>query len=76
MSTREKTYGYKGNTEIGDGFYALLGSVLGKSMMHMLLEYKAEIGYRSVGRVVLLEQRAVYPAQQWGPARGLLIVPS
>ena len=52
-STVEKNYGYKEYTDLDDRFYALLGSVVGKFMKHMLLDHKAEIEYRSVDRVVL-----------------------
>ena len=73
-STVEKTFGYKEYTDLDDGFYALLGSVLGKSMMHMLLDHKAEMGYRSVDRIVLLGKKGLDPAQQWELARSFLIV--
>ena len=73
-STVDKNFGYKEYTNLDDGFYALLGSVLGKSMMHMLLDHKAEMGYRSVDRVVLLGKRGFDPANEWGPARSFLIV--
>lgn len=56
-STFEKSHGHKEFTDIDDGFYALLGSVLGNSSMHMLLDHKAEIGYRSVDRVVLFGRK-------------------
>ena len=73
-STFEKDFGYKEYTDLDDGFYALLGSVLGKSMMQMLLDHKAEMGYRSVDRVILLGKRGIDPAEQWDLARNFLIV--
>lgn len=73
-STVEKPNGYKEYTDLDDGFYALLGSVLGKSIMHMLLDHKAEMGYRSIDRVVLLGKKGLDPAQQWELARSFLIV--
>ena len=36
------------------GFYALLGSVNGKSSMRMLLDHKGHIGYRTVEKVILV----------------------
>lgn len=41
-----KDYGHKKNTVADDGFYALLGSVLGKLSMHILYHNKAEIDYQ------------------------------
>ena len=66
-STLSGDHGHKEFTEVDDGFYALLGSVLGKSAMHMLLDHKAEIGYRSVDRVILVGQGN-------GKARSFLIL--
>ena len=54
-ATVEKEDNHKEYTDVDDGFYALLGSVLGKSTMHMLLDHKSEIGYGLVDRVILLE---------------------
>ena len=73
-STVEKNFGYNEYTDLDDGFYALLGSVLGKSIMHMLLDHKAKIGYRSVDRVDLLGKKRLDPTQQWELARSFLIV--
>ena len=73
-STLEKSSGYREYTDLDDGVYALLGSVLGKSIMHMLLDHKAEIGYRSVDRVVLLSKNGLGPVPQWELARSFLIV--
>lgn len=73
-STFQKTLGYKEYTDLDDGFYALLGSALGKMMVNMLLDHKAEIGYRSVDRVVLLSKEGLVSDNQWGPTRSFLIV--
>ena len=73
-STVEKDFGYKESTDLDEGFYALLGSVLGKSMMHMLLDHKAEMGYRCVDRVVLLGKQGLDPAEPWQLSRSLVIV--
>ena len=40
---------------------SLLGSVLGKSVMHMLMDHKAEIDYRYVDRVILVGKKDVQP---------------
>ena len=56
-STLSGDHDQKEFTEVDDGFYALLGSVLGKSIMHMLLDHKAETDYRSVDRVILISQK-------------------
>lgn len=41
-------------TDKDKGYYAFLGSVNGGSSMRMLLDHKAETGYRTVDRVVVL----------------------
>ena len=48
-STLEKDYDHKEYTDTDDVNNVLLGTVLGKSALHMLLDYKAEIWYRSLG---------------------------
>ena len=68
-STLSKDYDHKEFTEVDGGFYALLGSVLGKSVMHMLLDHKAETGYRTVDRVILVGQEYLDPKK----ARSLVI---
>ena len=52
-STMKKNHWYKEHADIDDRIYTLLGSVRGETMMHILLDYKTEIGYSSVDRVVL-----------------------
>ena len=61
-STLSKEHGHKEFTEVDDGFYALLGSVLGKMAMHMLLDHKAEMRYRSVDRLVLVVKKNLDPS--------------
>ena len=39
---------------LDNGFYALLGSPNGKTMMRMLLDHKSHIGYKTVERIVLV----------------------
>lgn len=73
-STLEKENGHKEFTDIDDGFYALLGSVLGKLAMHMLLDHKAETGYRSVDRIVLLGNDKLVAGRDWELARTFLIL--
>lgn len=68
-STLSGNHGHKEYIEVDDGFYALLGSVLGKLAMHMLLDHKAEVGYRLVDRVILVGQKHPDP----GKARSFLI---
>lgn len=63
-STLEKHHGHREFTDTDDGFYALLGSVLGKLAMHMLLDHKAEIDYRSVDRVVLFGREDLFPGEE------------
>ena len=69
-SLLSKDHGHQEFTKADDGFYALLGSVLGKSVVHMLLDHKAEIDYRCVGRVILVGKRDVQPDQ----ARSFIII--
>ena len=47
-----------------DGYYALLGSALGKMMVNMILDHKVEIGYRSVDRVGLLSKEGLVSDSQ------------
>ena len=68
-STRLRDHDHKEFTEVDDGFYALLGSVLGKLAVHMLLDHKAETGYRSVDRVILVGKKDLDPEK----ARSFLI---
>ncbi len=51
--TRSGPNGYREYTELDNGFFALLGSVLGSSTMRMLLDHNTDIGYRTVERVVV-----------------------
>lgn len=73
-STLRKTNNHKEYTNVDERFYALLGSVLGKSAVHMLLDHKSEIGYRLVERVVLLGREDLVPGLQWEQARTLFII--
>ena len=58
-STVEKNFDYKEYTDVDDRFYALLRSGLEKSIIHILLDHKAKMGYRSVDRVVLLSKKGL-----------------
>ena len=65
-----ENHGHQEFTKEDPGFHALLGSILGKSVLHMLLDHKAEIGYRCVDRVVLVGKKDLQPGQ----ARSFIIV--
>jgi len=41
-------------TKEDDGFYAILGSTNGASSMRLLIDYKAELGNRTVERIVVV----------------------
>ena len=69
-SLLSKDHGHQEFTQVDDGFHALLGSVLGKSVLHMLLDHKAEIGYRCVDRVILVGKKDLQPDQ----ARSFIVV--
>ena len=69
-SLLSKDHGHQEFTQVDDGFHALPASVLGKSVLHMLLDHKAEIGYRCVDRVILVGKKDVQPDQ----ARSFIIV--
>ena len=62
-SLLSKDHGHQEFTRVDDGFHALLGSVLGKSVLHILLDHKAEIGYRCVDRVFLVGKKDLQPDQ-------------
>jgi hypothetical protein len=51
---REGLHDYREYTKWDQGYHAILGSVNGASTMRMLLDHKAQIGYRTVERVVVL----------------------
>lgn len=74
-STLTGTNGYREFTDKDDGFRAHLGSVLGKLAMHMLLDHKAEIDYRTVDRVLLLARDDLVPSKERELARtfGILL---
>ena len=46
--------GYAVYTKEDDGFYAILGSTNGASSMHLLIDHKAELGNRTVERIVVV----------------------
>ena len=69
-SLLSKDHGHQEFTQVDDGFHALLGSILGKSVLHMLLDHKAEIGYRCVDRIILVGKKDLQPGQ----ARSFIIV--
>ena len=58
-SLLSKDHGQQEFTKVDEELYALLGSVLGKSVIHMLLDHKAEISYRCVDRVFLVGEKDV-----------------
>ena len=51
--------GYKVYTELDDRYYAILGSQNGASTMRILLDHKAQIGFRTVEKIILFECRNV-----------------
>jgi hypothetical protein len=46
--------GYAVYTKEDDGFYAILGSTNGASSMRLLIDHKAELGNRTVERIVVV----------------------
>ncbi|TAQ86128.1 hypothetical protein B7494_g5549 [Chlorociboria aeruginascens] len=54
--TMEGGKGMREYTNWDQGYHAILGSPNGGSTMRMLLDHKREIGYRTVERVVVLEE--------------------
>jgi hypothetical protein len=46
--------GYAVYTKEDDGFYAVLGSANGASSMRLLIDHKAELGNRSVEKIVMI----------------------
>lgn len=51
--TRSGPDSYQEYTEFDNGFYAILGTVLGRSTAHMLLDHKEELGYRIFERIIV-----------------------
>jgi len=66
--------GEKEYTKNDKGFFALLGSVLGASNMRMLLDHKAQIGYRIVERVVILSYEDELNVPGCEKARSMMFV--
>ena len=56
-SLLSKDHGHQEFTKVDEELHALFGSVLGKPVIHMLLDHKAEIGYWCVDRVNLVSER-------------------
>ena len=56
-----------------DGFYAILGSVNGASMMRMLLDHKSQIGYRTIERVVVLPVVDFKDLSDFGKSRTFIV---
>jgi hypothetical protein len=52
--TREDLYDHREYTKWDHGYHAILGTMNGASTMRMLLDRKAQTGYRTVERVVVL----------------------
>ena len=57
--SNEGPKGYKVYTELDDRYYAILGSQNGASTMRILLDHKAQIGFRTVEKIILSECRNV-----------------
>lgn len=51
--TQSGADGYRVYTEHDNGFFAILGSVLGSSAVRILSDHKRDIGYRTVERIVV-----------------------
>ena len=73
-STLDKLDGHKEYTETDDGFYALLGSILGNYVVNMLLDHKAEIEYKYVDRIVLFGKKNMAVGREWESARSVMIL--
>lgn len=63
---------YQEYTESDNGFFAFLGSVLGSSTMRLLLDHKADIGYRTVERVVVFAEDS--EEDEYDQARSIMIM--
>ena len=72
--TRSGPDGYLEYTELDNGFFAILGSVLGTSTMHMLIDHKSQIGYRTVEKVVVFGYRKSGATLEHEKARTVMIV--
>ena len=66
--------GYRVYTKYHSGFFALLGSINGASTMRMLLDHKAEIGFRTVDRMVVFAEDEDDHTTQFGKLRSFMIV--
>ena len=53
--------GYREYTKFHSGFFAFLGSIVGASTMRILVDYKEEIGFRIVGKVVAFVEKEFEP---------------
>lgn len=53
-ATGSRRNGWAVYTDSDDGFYAILGSVLGSNVMRMLVAHEEDTGYRTVEKVVVL----------------------
>jgi hypothetical protein len=62
---------YREYTELDDGYCAILGSPNGANAMRMLLDHKAQLGYRLVDRIVVLSSDHAEDSQR---ARSFFIV--
>jgi len=52
-STITRRNGYTMYTDIDDGFFALMGSVLGKLVARILLDYRSDLSFRSVEKIIV-----------------------
>lgn len=55
--TGEGLHHYREYMKWDKGYHAMLGSVNGASTMRMLLDHKANMGYSTVEKVVVLEDK-------------------
>ena len=72
--TRSGPNGYREYSELDNGFFALLGSLLGTSTMRMLLDHKAQIGYKTIEKVVLLEDSESLPEDGLLKSRTMMLI--
>lgn len=72
--SNEGPKGYKVYTELDDGYYAVLGSQNGASTMRILLDHKAQIGFRTVEKIIVFECRNVGDEENEDLARNFAVI--
>lgn len=72
--TRLGPDGYTEYTELDNGFFAILGSVLGTSTMHMLIDQRSQIGYRTVEKVIMFGYRKAGATVEYEKSRTVMIM--